>query len=401
MSLGRRAFAAACASLLALLLAGCWDRRELNELGISMAMGIDRAGDQYEVTVQVVQPGEVTQKDGQSGRAPVTVYKASGATLFEALRRMTTDSPRKIYSSHLRFVIFGEEAARQGIGDALDLLSRDNELRTDFYLLVAKGTTAENVLDILTPMEKIPANKVYRSIDMSERNGGFTAAVSLDEFISVYESDGQEPTVGGVEAAGSAEAGRFKENVKTIRPAARLLSAGLAAFRKDKLVGWLNEAESKGYNIVVGNVKNPVDHVACPDGGNVALEWVDSTSKLGGSVRNGIPRLSVDVRVEENIGEVQCALDLSRSSVIRDLERRAGKRVEELVLQAVETMQKTYGSDVFGFGEAIRRSDPRAWRMLKKGWEESFKNARVDVKATVKIRRSGTIVDSMQRKKGD
>ncbi len=401
MSLGRRAFAAACASLLALLLAGCWDRRELNELGISMAMGIDRAGDQYEVTVQVVQPGEVTQKDGQSGRAPVTVYKASGTTLFEALRRMTTDSPRKIYSSHLRFVIFGEEAARQGIGDALDLLSRDNELRTDFYLLVAKGTTAENVLGILTPMEKIPANKVYRSIDMSERNGGFTAAVSLDEFISVYVSDGKEPAVGGVEAAGSAEAGRFRENVKTIRPAARLLSAGLAAFREDKLVGWLNEAESKGYNIVVGNVKNAVDHVACPDGGNVALEWVDSTSKLGGSVRNGAALLRVDVRVEENIGEVQCALDLSRPSFIRDLERKAEKRVEELALQAVETMQKTYGSDIFGFGEAIRRSDPRAWRSLKKDWEESFKNARVDVKATVKIRRSGTIVDSMQRKKGD
>lgn len=401
MSRGRRAVAAACASLLALLLAGCWDRRELNELGISMAMGIDRAGDQYEVTVQVVQPGEVTQKDGQSGRAPVTVYKASGATLFEALRRMTNDSPRKIYSSHLRFAIFGEEAARQGIGDALDLLSRDNELRTDFYLLVAKGTTAENVLDILTPMEKIPANKVYRSIDMSERNGGFTAAVSLDEFISVYVSDGKEPTVGGVEVAGSDEAGRFRENVKTIRPAARILNAGLAVFREDKLVGWLDEAESRGYNIVVGNVKKAVDHVACPQGGNVALEWVDSTSKLRGSVRNGAPRLKVDVRVEENIGEVQCALDLNRSSDIRELERRAEQRVEELARQAVEAMQKTYGSDVFGFGEAIHRSDPRAWRSLKKDWEEAFKSARVDVKATVKIRRSGTIVDSMRKKKGE
>src|SRR4051794_14201842 len=122
-------------------LTGCWDKRELNELAISVALGIDKVDGQYQVTAQVVQPGEVAaKKGGNGGSAPVTMYQEKGVTTFEAIRKMTTISPRKIYAAHLRIVVFSEELAREGIGEALDLLSRDYELRTDYYLLVAKGT---------------------------------------------------------------------------------------------------------------------------------------------------------------------------------------------------------------------------------------------------------------------
>ena len=33
--------------ILSLFLTGCWDRRELNELGITMALGIDKVEDAY------------------------------------------------------------------------------------------------------------------------------------------------------------------------------------------------------------------------------------------------------------------------------------------------------------------------------------------------------------------
>lgn len=48
--------------LIALLLSGCWNRRELNELGIAVAAGIDRVEDRYRLSVQVVVPGQVASK---------------------------------------------------------------------------------------------------------------------------------------------------------------------------------------------------------------------------------------------------------------------------------------------------------------------------------------------------
>lgn len=388
--------------LLVPIITGCWDRRELNELGISLGMGIDKAEDGYRVTVQVVQPGAVAQnKEGGNYTAPVSVYEARGVTIFEALRRMTTVSPRKIYSAHLRFVVFGEALAREGIEDTLDVLSRDNELRTDFYLLVAKGTTAANILTVLTPMEKIPANKIYRSIEMSEKTWAPTLGVTLDKFIEDLADKGKQPVLGGIEAVDDGAKGGGLENTERIRPAVQIRNAGLAAFREDKLVGWLNEDESIGYNYILNQVRSTIGHVECPKGGNVALETVHSNAEIRAAYKQGFPRLKVDLRVEQNIGEVQCRFDLSRQENFLVLERLSQRSLEEIIERTVKEAQSKYKVDIFGFGNAMHRSDSKAWKLLKQNWDDRFTSAEVDVHASVKIRRGGTIANPISEEKGE
>lgn len=46
------------------LLTGCWDRQELNELGIMLGLGVDKDGDMIKVSAQVVVPNEVSSKSG-------------------------------------------------------------------------------------------------------------------------------------------------------------------------------------------------------------------------------------------------------------------------------------------------------------------------------------------------
>ncbi|GAA3318406.1 hypothetical protein GCM10020331_021070 [Ectobacillus funiculus] len=46
-----------------------------------------------------------------------------------------------------------------------------------------------------------------------------------------------------------------------------------SSVKKDKLVGWLNEEESKGLNYVLGDVKkNTVGSIKCPKGGSAVIE---------------------------------------------------------------------------------------------------------------------------------
>lgn len=60
-----------------LLTTGCWNGRELNELAITLAIGLDRTMDgQYLVTAQVANPGEVaTGKGGGGTSSPVIIYQ--------------------------------------------------------------------------------------------------------------------------------------------------------------------------------------------------------------------------------------------------------------------------------------------------------------------------------------
>ncbi|KRE54454.1 Ger(x)C family spore germination protein [Paenibacillus sp. Soil522] len=374
---------------------GCWNRKELNELAIEVAMGFDKSGDKYRITSQVVDPGEVAAKDGGTGRTPVITYQATADTPFEARRKMTTMSPRKIYSAHIRMVVIGEELARDGIENFLDFLSRDHEHRADFFIVVAKGTSAENVLKILTPQEKIPANELFDSLKTSERAWAPTSGVTLHDLLSDLVSTGKHPVLTGLKVKGSQEIGQSKENVEKIDNPTRLQYIGLGVFKKDKLVGWLNETESKGYNYIMDNVKNTVGVIRCPKGGKAVLEVIRSKAAMKGKVKNGKPEADVEIRIEANVGEVECKnLDLTQTNTIYEMEARAEQKVKEFAEKTIKKAQKKYKADIFGFGEAIRRTDPKFWKTVEKNWDQEFTDLPVNVKVDVKIRRTGTVSQS-------
>ncbi|MBD0381448.1 Ger(x)C family spore germination protein [Paenibacillus sedimenti] len=376
-------------------LTGCWSRRELNDLAISVGMGFDKKGDQVQVTVQIVNPGEVASKMGGAGQTtPVSTFQATSQTIFEALRKIATQSPRKVYSAHLRILVISEELAREGITPILDGISRNHEMRTDFYVVVARGTTAENVLNILTPIEKIPSNKMYSTLEMSEKIWAPTVKVKLNTLISDLQTEGKDPVITGIQIIGDPTKGNLRSNVTQIDPKAILRYSGVALFKKDKLVGWLNEQESKGYNYIIDNVKSTIGHTACPSGGIMALEVVRSKTRMKGKVNNGNPEIFVDVFLEENVGEVQCEIDLIDPKSIKELEKSAQKAVHAIIDSAIQKAKKN-NVDIFGFGEAIYRADPKYWNKNKDNWKEQFHDLPVHVNAEVKIRRLGTVSDSL------
>ncbi|OME87999.1 spore gernimation protein GerC [Paenibacillus sp. FSL A5-0031] len=376
-----------------LFVTGCWKGRELNELAIAVALGIDKVGNQYKVSVQVVEPTEVAGKKG-GDKTPVTTYQITANTIFEAIRKMTTVNPRKIYPSHLRIVVLGESLAKEGIGQALDLLSRDEEIRTDFFIVVSKHTTAENTLKVLTKLETIPAVSLFSTLQTSEKQWAPTTTVTLDQLITTLVSEGRDPVLTGLVVLGDEEVGQEKRNMEKVLTPTTLQYSGLAVFKKDKLIGWLNETESKAYNYISDEIKSTVGYVTCPQGGKITFEVIRSKTKVKGSVKDGQPQIDIEVRLEINIGEVQCSIDLLETKNIAEVERLANSKVEGFIDAAVKKVQKKYKVDIFGFGDVIHRSNPKEWRKLKKNWDHTFETMPVNVKVNHKIRHLGTVSNS-------
>ena len=74
--------------------------------------------------------------------------------------------------------------------------------------------------------------------------------------------------------------------------------------------------------------------------------------------------------MEESVGEVECRIDLLKRKTIDDLGKSAEERVSELVRGAVKKVQNHLKVDIFGFGDAIHRADPAAWKIFKEDWDE-------------------------------
>ncbi|WP_078411763.1 Ger(x)C family spore germination protein [Priestia abyssalis] len=383
--------------VLLVFLTGCWNRRELNTLAIAVGMGIDKVDGQYVVSFQVVNPGEVASKAGGGEGATAVMFKEKGDTIFEALRKVTTISPRKIYVAHLRMVVIGEEAAKEGIGEILDFLSRDHELRTDFYLAVASDTKAENVLKILLPLEKIPSNKLFTALEVSEKVWAPTVSVTLDEFIANLIGEGINPALTGVKVIGSQEAGEKRTNMQEIDPEAQLQYEDIAVFKKDQLVGWLNEDESKGYTNIVDKLDSTVIQVPCSEGGKVGIEIMRATSKIKGRVKNGEAKVEVNIEAIGSVGDVECkSLDLMKSNTLKQLEKKTEKVMKEHSEAAIKKA-KELETDIFGFGQAIYREDPAYWKKVKKNWNEVFVDIPAEVNIKVKIEGIGTVGNSVLR----
>jgi len=382
---------------LLLFATGCWSRRELNDLAIVTGVAIDKIDNKYRVSVQVVDPGETAGKKGSSGRSPVTLYDASGDTVFEVIRRMTTVTPRKLYFSHLRMFVLSEDLAREGIGKILDFFSRDHELRTDFYIVVSKGRAAKDIISILTPLEKNPSTKMFTSLEVSEKAWAPTVAIQLDELINDIVSEGKEPVLTGILIKGNPAIGKGKGNLETIDTPTNLQYGGIAVFKKDRMIGWLNEEESKGVSNLTNRLDSTVMEVACGNNGKLAVEVIRSNTKVKGKVKDGQPEIKVTIRTEANIGDVECQIDLMKSKTLYDLEIELEQKMKSDAERALSKAKKLK-SDIFGFGEAIHRADPNYWQTVKKDWDKHFPSLPVRIKVDFKIRQLGTTGDSFQNK---
>ncbi|GAB7388184.1 spore germination protein GerKC [Bacillaceae bacterium] len=384
------------------ILTACWNRRELNDLAIAAAIGIDKSENgRYLVSVQIINPGEIaTVGDGVGGGGKdttVSTFSARGETIFQALRKLTLEIPRKVYLSHLRVVVLSEELARtEGIGEVIDFLSRDHEVRTDFFIIVAKGANAREVLAIITPLEKIPAQKMFSSLETSERNYAMASSVTLDQLIRDLVSKGKHPVLTGIHIKGNRESGKTLENLESSHPAGSVVYSGMAAFRKDRLIGWLNEDESKGYNYIRGNVESTVVFIPCPGKkqGNISVEIIRTDAKINGKIKQGKPQAEVEIFLEGNVGEVGCDIKLTQPKTIYELEVMMERKIKTFMEKAVKKAQNDFKTDIFGFGEAIHREYPQEWKRMEQNWDEMFVKLPVDMRVDVKIRRTGTIGES-------
>ncbi|MEE3808806.1 Ger(x)C family spore germination protein [Lysinibacillus fusiformis] len=374
-----------------ILLSGCWSKRELNELAIVVAAGIDKVDNGFEVSVQIVNPSEISSQKPSSNQATVITYHSTGVSIFEAIRKLTTITPRKAYFAHLQVLILGDRLATEGINDVLDLFVRDPETRNDFVVVVSRESPAKEILNVLTPIEKIPANKIVNSLQGTEKAWGSTLSVNVDELATVINSERKSAVLPVIEIQGDKQLGLEKSNVEKVETPAILKYVGLAVFKQDRLIGVLSEEESKSFNFLNDNIKSTVVVFSCPTTGKLTTEITESTAKIKGKYKNNTPKININIHIDQNVGEVQCDLNLTDSKTIEYINKKAAQTIKSQIEETITTIQQSYKSDIVGFGELLYRENYKKWKIVKDDWSTIFPELEVEVEVYVNTSSVGTV----------
>ncbi|MEK5232146.1 Ger(x)C family spore germination protein [Lysinibacillus sp. FSL K6-0232] len=384
--------------ILTLLLGGCWSKHELNELAIAIALGIDKVGDDYEITVQIVDPSEISVRQVSAQRSPVVTYHTKGKSIFEALRKMTTLAARKPYFSHLQVVVLGEDLAKEGIQEPLDFIARDHEFRNDFNVIMSYEATAKEVLNVLTPIEKVPANKIVNSLRTSEHAWGSIMTITIDELVNTLNNKEKGTVLAAIEIQGDKKLGMDQTNVQRIQTPVLLRYAGLAVLEEGRFVGLLSEEESRSIGFLKDSIHSTAEIIACPEQGSLSTEIIQSDTKVKGSFERGQPKIAVQIHIIQNVAEVKCTINLTEDTTIQTINQITAQDIQQQIEQALATIQQYYQVDIVGFSNVLHRADAKQWKKIKSDWATIFPTLQVDVKVDVQTQGSGTIQNSITNK---
>lgn len=386
-----------------LFLSGCWSQNELNELAIISATSIDKNEEgQYIKTIQLINPMNVAGglQGGGAGQSPaVTVYTATGKSVLEAHFNASAKISRKLYHAHANLIVLSEEVVREdGLEDVLDAFEREPEIRSTAKIVIAHNTKAGDLLKSLTAVDKIPAENVNGTLEVTEKLRGTNVEMTLQDVIKTLTSEGKEPVISGFSMNGDIEQGKKMENVQQSELNTTLEADGLAIFKEGKLIDWYQDDMAKGVIWILDNIKETDIELDRDEKKNAIVYHVfRQKTKVSADTKNDIPSIRINVRAEGDIREVRTSIDLKDPKVIVELEKELEKKIKTQLEDTVKRTQQNK-TDIFGFGEVVHRSDPEKWKTLKNDWNNNyFPDLNVQVKVEAFIRRSGLRSNSFFR----
>lgn len=175
-----------------LVMTGCWSRIEVNDISIVTAMAIDKQKDgNIQIALQIPIPSRLSSSGsagngggGTENSPSALLVSEKGSTIMDAYRRLEEKLSRRVFFSQLRFVIIGEQAARDGIQPLLDFFVRGNTSRPRSYILFSEGQGVD-MLKLSSALERY-STEVIRE----EEKLGTGVQVMQSEFVDMLSSKG-------------------------------------------------------------------------------------------------------------------------------------------------------------------------------------------------------------------
>lgn len=376
---------------LSVILTGCWNSRELNDLAIVSGIGIDKVpdSDKYRVSFQVVVPSASNTSQGAgSGQASITIYSSTDSTLYGALRRTSKRATRKLFFAHTQLLVLGESLAQSGINEVFDIFERSHELRLNAAVLISRDTDAASILEILMAQESVPSIGLVKKSDNTSKVWGENQKMRVFDVINGITGNGGF-TISGVRIIGSVDEGMKKTNLDQSDVQTAIIMSGQAVFKKGKLEGWIEGVDARGAGWILNKLVETNLNIDTKDMKDaVAVNVLYSKTKVQIEIVNGLPVFHVLITEEGNIYETKTFVDLSKNEEIRNLEMSMEKQTKDEIQQAVQTAQRMK-NDYLNFGNELKRVSPAVWATVEKDWEQLFAQGTLDLKIKAFIRGTG------------
>ncbi|HWQ71562.1 MAG TPA: Ger(x)C family spore germination protein [Desulfitobacteriaceae bacterium] len=386
--------------VLVLPLSGCWSRREINQLGFVGSVAIDTVDDSdlLEVTAQLIRPEAITSGagggtavGGGGSRERVWAVSAKGKTVSDAFSELNTISGDYLFFGQQTSIIIGEEAARRGVDELLDVFDRLPQLRRTIWVTVTPGR-AKNILETNPKLTGIPSLTI-ESLFRYRHENSVAYPSNLNEVMLALSSRSSSPVAARLTTV--SDEGEQDVNGSEIK------LEGSGVFKGDQLIGWFNGLETRGLLWITEKFKHTILTIAQADELEEKQKYISfymltGKRKIHTELKDQKLLIQIKITCQANLIEQTGSRDmLSRElkldqETISSLESAIASQIKEET-RAVLMKAQQYQTDVFGIGERFYIEHPRQFKEIQEDWPELFANAELEISAAARVRRVGLI----------
>lgn len=391
---------------------GLNNSREINDLAIVSAIGIDKVDEEnFKVTAIVLNPKK--QEGSGSSSNQTVIYESIDSTIQQAIRKMILESPRKLYLAHMELLLVSEKVAKEDLVDSLDFFIRDNEGSSDFLFVLARDIDASQILKVDSPTEEVLTDDIVESIKVTSKYLSITSENTLNNSIENILEEGEEMVMPSVrvvdlnlqnkdnnkkessssnkeqESSLSNVSSSKEENTSSNEKSEKIVVDTLAYFKNEKLQGYLSEEESSTYNILRNKYKGGVIKVEGED--SVIAEFISCNCILTPKYEHGKYILDINVKGVCNITEVgRKVKDVNKN--MQEYETKVEQSLYTNIYKFINKCKYDYNADLIGFGKIFREKLNSEYKKVKDiFYDDIFNNIETNISIDIDFPNDGGI----------
>lgn len=309
--------------LITIILSGCYNYVEINNLVLVSGIGIDYENNMYNVSFETLyQDKESSDSNFEKG----IIKTGKGKTLGEAFDNITLGIEKEPYFAHLKVLVISQSIAENHLNEIFDFFLRNNDIRNIFSIVVADNTKPEKVLSNSDNYFPVASEKIKNLLENNVYSNYISKNKYFKNVASNYLSKDKNISLSTV---------TFEND--------ELKLGRIIVFNNKKPVGSLNNDMSLILSIIDNTKPSSLLTINYEENKNVTIRIYKSNTKIKIMDDKFIIKNNLMAEVVEN--SLNINLENTKS------EYKIKKEFEDLINNKTETLVKylqNINSDVLG-----------------------------------------------------
>lgn len=342
-----------------LLCTGCFDYKEINDLAIINAIGVDYENDEYVITLEILND----QIDKDSSKITSYTKVGHGKNLTSAIENAADKLSKQLIFNHIKLMILSKSIIEEKFENIIDLFLRNTYFRENFYVISATKNKPETLLNHTTNEAPIASTAITDTLESIRYSSNTNVLKKFDEMVEEVITYGIDTCFSNI---------TLKDN--------EFIVDGMSIFNNYSYKSNLSNEYVKIYNLLTDNFDRPTYTINYD---NLSFTTAINNGKINAEIKSGTINVTGNLmgRIIDNDPKYNIRDPKNLERIDNDFTNLLNKKISEFI----KVLQDN-NSDILG----ITRNYYKKTRTKNKDYW-----LKLDIKSNIKfnINKKGLIYD--------